>query len=207
MIEIDFHSLYPDLKNESVWLVTLNQELFNLVNSRYEVEILAKLSKRYRYVLEIGTFLASTSLTFLLNGAKRVFTVDKEVHPGNLLRLPFFEDSYDDSIVFLVGDSTDEKVHAYINSWCLSYTLFDFVFIDGGHDYDTVKNDFHLAMSVLEKDGIIVFHDYHPMWKGVMSFLDELDKNTLLYKIKNTSFVIFRREDNEDYWRNYFSQR
>lgn len=207
MIETDFYSLYPELRDTSVWLVTLNHELFNLINSRYEVEVIAKLAKKHRCILEIGTFLASTSLTFLLNGAKRVFTVDKEVHPNNLLQLPFFEDSYDDTIVFLVGDSTDKKVHAYINSWCLSNDLFDFVFIDGGHDYQTVKNDFHLALSVLDGDGTIVFHDYHPMWNGVVTFLNELDKNTKLYKIKDTSFVIFRRCDNEDFWRNYFSQR
>lgn len=45
---------------------------------------------------------------------------------------------------------------------------FDFVYIDGGHSYDTVKHDY----SMVKNSKIIVFDDYH--LAGVKKFVDEL---------------------------------
>lgn len=47
-------------------------------------------------------------------------------------------------------------------------TNFDFVYIDGGHSYDTVKHDY----SMVKDSKIIVFDDYH--LDGVKKFIDEL---------------------------------
>lgn len=57
--------------------------------------------------------------------------------------------------------------------------IYDFIFIDGGHDYETVKHDTELAMSVVSDGGIIAWHDYnHNPNNGVGTLIDELnDKN------------------------------
>ena len=36
----------------------------------------------------------------------------------------------------------------------------DIVFVDGGHDYATIKNDTEKALQLLKPNGIIVWHDY-----------------------------------------------
>jgi predicted O-methyltransferase YrrM len=37
---------------------------------------------------------------------------------------------------------------------------FDIVFIDGAHDYESVKADIDVALKFLADDGVLAFHDY-----------------------------------------------
>ena len=39
--------------------------------------------------------------------------------------------------------------------------LIDYVFLDGGHGYDTVKNDLNNCTEVILNDGIILCDDYN----------------------------------------------
>ena len=36
----------------------------------------------------------------------------------------------------------------------------DIVFVDGGHDYGTIKNDTEKALQMLKPNGVIIWHDY-----------------------------------------------
>jgi predicted O-methyltransferase YrrM len=40
-----------------------------------------------------------------------------------------------------------------------NYGYFDVVFVDGGHTYDEVRNDFQIYIHRVTKDGILIFHD------------------------------------------------
>jgi len=60
---------------------------------------------------------------------------------------------------------------------------FDLIWIDGGHSYETVKNDFVHSIDMLSDDGVIFFDDYteeksyppnNPIPLGVKPFIDEL---------------------------------
>lgn len=59
---------------------------------------------------------------------------------------------------------------------------FDFVYIDGGHSYETVKHDY----TMVKDSKIIVFDDYHI--EGVKKFVDELLKD------KNENFKVIYKE-------------
>ena len=37
----------------------------------------------------------------------------------------------------------------------------DYVFLDGGHAYETVKNDLHYSKPVLDNNGTILCDDYN----------------------------------------------
>ena len=37
---------------------------------------------------------------------------------------------------------------------------FDWVYIDGAHDYDSVRNDLHMCRRVVKRSGLIAGHDY-----------------------------------------------
>jgi len=50
---------------------------------------------------------------------------------------------------------------------------FDFIFIDAGHIYEEVKQDFQLWYPHLKIGGIIAFHDYTKTFEGVMNFVNE----------------------------------
>lgn len=70
-------------------------------------------------------------------------------------------------MVFLVGASKDFY-------GVLSPSTFDFVFIDGCHEYESVKQDIVLALSCLKLDGQIALHDYE--LPGVSRAIGELLK-------------------------------
>jgi predicted O-methyltransferase YrrM len=60
---------------------------------------------------------------------------------------------------------------------------FDFIFIDGGHSYETVREDVRMCKSLLSKNGVIVLDDYTndkaEIWAnyGIKKLVKELDLN------------------------------
>ena len=58
-------------------------------------------------------------------------------------------------LVQIVGNSNDiEVVHSV-----KEFQPFDFIFVDGGHDYETVNMDYQLYYPMLNKGGLMAFHD------------------------------------------------
>lgn len=52
---------------------------------------------------------------------------------------------------------------------------YDLAFIDGAHDYESVKSDIISSLNLLKPDGLLVFHDYkHPSHPGVEQAIDDL---------------------------------
>lgn len=51
---------------------------------------------------------------------------------------------------------------------------FDFIFIDGAHDYDSVRYDIKVAFSALKPGGFVCGHDYHSQGHGVVKAVNEL---------------------------------
>jgi hypothetical protein len=62
----------------------------------------------------------------------------------------------------------DYKLHKGFTTDTLTSTKFDFVYIDGGHSYETVKHDY----SMVKDSSIIVFDDLKIT--GVSTFVNEL---------------------------------
>jgi len=50
----------------------------------------------------------------------------------------------------------------------------DFVFLDGGHSYETVREDLQILTSNLKKDSIIICDDYNISHYGVKKAVDEI---------------------------------
>ncbi|MDD2898959.1 MAG: class I SAM-dependent methyltransferase [Desulfuromonadaceae bacterium] len=51
---------------------------------------------------------------------------------------------------------------------------FDFIFIDGAHDYDSIRFDIKVAFSALRPGGFVCGHDYHSEGHGVVRAVNEL---------------------------------
>lgn len=61
----------------------------------------------------------------------------------------------------------------------------DFVFLDGGHSYETVKKDLNILLSKLSKSKTIICDDYNQSSYGVKKAVDEIDKNKFKVSILN----------------------
>ena len=60
----------------------------------------------------------------------------------------------------------------------IDMSKIDYVFLDGGHDYDTVKNDLNNCIEVVNKNGTILCDDYNLSYApGVKKAIDEFVKN------------------------------
>ena len=56
----------------------------------------------------------------------------------------------------------------------IDMTKIDYVFLDGGHDYETVKNDLTYCLEVLNKNGTVLCDDYNlGSAPGVKKAIDE----------------------------------
>ena len=56
----------------------------------------------------------------------------------------------------------------------LDLTDIDYVFIDGGHSYETVKNDLNNCKAIIDNNGIILCDDYNLSYApGVKEAIDE----------------------------------
>lgn len=60
----------------------------------------------------------------------------------------------------------------------INMSEIDFVFLDGGHSYKTVKNDLFLILKNIKKNKIIICDDYDQKNYGVKKAVDELTNVT-----------------------------
>mgnify|MGYP001411382344 FL=1 len=59
----------------------------------------------------------------------------------------------------------------------IDMSKIDYVFLDGGHDYETVKNDLNNCIEVINKNGTILCDDYNLSYApGVRKAIDEFVK-------------------------------
>ena len=73
----------------------------------------------------------------------------------------------------------------------LNTTQFDYVFLDGGHKYETVKNDLQCLTNVIKNNGTILCDDYNLTYApGIKKAIDEYSKNyNFNLKIFNDRFA------------------
>ena len=67
----------------------------------------------------------------------------------------------------------------------IDMSKIEYVFLDGGHDYDTVKNDLNNCIEVIENNGTILCDDYNLSYApGIKKAIDEfVKKNEFNYEI------------------------
>ena len=73
----------------------------------------------------------------------------------------------------------------------MNMSKIDYVFLDGGHAYETVKNDLHCSKPVLENNGTILCDDYNlSQAPGVREAIDEfIEINKYKFKIISGRFA------------------
>ena len=79
----------------------------------------------------------------------------------------------------------------------LDMSKIDFVFLDGGHDYKTVKNDLNNSIEVVNNDGTILCDDYNLSYApGVKKAIDEFveEHNFKCELMHNTRFAKIEKQ-------------
>lgn len=140
--------------NEDTFLDIWNECLtFNIEQKPEEYKQLLELldnNWKHGYALEIGSNYGGTTAGFC-RLFKKVITIDIAYNP-NFDRLKAKYPGYS----YIIGDSTSNNVVDLIKSLGIK---FDFIFIDGDHSYEGVKNDYEKFKQFLADDGFMGFHD------------------------------------------------
>ena len=181
--------------------------------SALELAVLNELVRvrRPRRIFEIGTFNGRTTANLALNSppdavvytldlppsdrpktAGRLASGDEQYAAKDVVGHLFAEADFDgrEKIRQLFGDSARFDFTPYEGS-------VDFVFVDGSHHADYVRNDTEVALRLIgTSGGMIVWHDYaNPHWPGVTTTLNALaDCLEGLRHIDGTTLVLYAEE-------------
>ena len=180
------------------------------MTSDYEGWILAVLSKNSNKIFEFGTCSGKTTYLMALNSPENAkiysLTLNKEM-TKNIIKEKVdnkisFRNIINESIYekFLFsGSNVEKKINVIfensLNFNQSSYKNFDLIFIDGGHTYSVVKNDSEKSFEMLNKNGLIFWHDYVPgkeSAKDVVKYIHEIAKDKKIYHIKNTTLCFYK---------------
>lgn len=148
-------------------------------------DILAKYSKGKKNVVELGILLGR-STCILAEQAEHVTAIDIFVGKPIGDNVEHYNDLY-----------SYEQVSAFMAKWrpnvtvrqgdsCQfagEYSNVDLIFIDAGHLYYEVKQDFEAWYPKIMKDGLIIFHDYGNGHVGIDQFVDEIFTSGLVEKV------------------------
>ncbi|MDA7561917.1 class I SAM-dependent methyltransferase [Candidatus Pelagibacter sp.] len=102
--------------------------------------------------------------------------------PYSVEAVTYLLKKYKENIHLIKGDSNQllKKI---------DMSKIDYVFLDGGHAYKTVKNDLHYSKPVIDNNGTILCDDYNLSYApGVKQAIDEFVTNNNL-----KSEIIFER--------------
>lgn len=67
----------------------------------------------------------------------------------------------------------------------------DYIFIDGDHSYQGVRNDTEKALQLLKPGGVIVWHDYAAKSPGVLEYLAEFSRERPLFRLRKTCLAVY----------------
>ncbi len=195
-------ALFPDIQKCSVELVGVLAGVEGSVWMN-ELAILAGICRQIqpKLVFEFGTFVGLTTVNLAANtppGAI-VYTLDSPHDHPKLKAAPHEEryilrekagefyrnSSYYYKVRQLWSDSAEFDESQFVRQ-------VDFVFIDGSHSYEYVRNDTEKALRMLKHGGALFWHDYYHGWPDVVRFLHEHANELRIRHIEGTSLAISR---------------
>ena len=110
-----------------------------------------------------------------------------QLHLASQSSLDFTGSAVADKVTTLVGNSTTLDFSPWQSS-------IDFFFIDGGHDFETVKSDTENALgtAVIDKPSCIMWHDYRSLdYPALTCYLDDLSKDRDIFQIEDTKLCVW----------------
>ena len=163
------------------------------VVSHSELFFLCALAKHFApgKVFEIGTGFGGTSYNLSLNlpADAKIISLSRKIWPSGSVELGQFLKS--GRIELISSNSLDYDFSPYSGA-------IDLVFVDGGHDYETVKIDSINALRMIKPGGIIVWHDYSRWFPGVRRCLNKLGEELALRQVLGTSLVVYQSPDAQE---------
>lgn len=171
-----FHRLFENVRAASSLMKRMGSsdrdfdKAFEIINSDlrfspsqkiFEIRQLFEKIKRNDcvHICEIGTLKGGTLFLFCQAASPNAKLIAVDINMPPYRSMAYKKFARKDQKVFCVeGDSKADSTFRKVQS-ILKPELLDFLFIDGDHSYEGVKNDFEKYSVLVKKGGFIAFHD------------------------------------------------
>jgi len=158
---------------------------------------LLKLSENKSKICEIGVNAGHSLLLMVSANPEAEYLIfDLNGHAYTKPCVEYIKNAYPSTKITEIYGDSNITLKQYIESNDLH--TFDLIHIDGGHETQTVENDFTNTQKLLTKDGIVIFDDYNfgniktvidkYVDEGVVSeYTEDVIKTNLhfIYKVNN----------------------
>jgi predicted O-methyltransferase YrrM len=158
---------------------------------------LLKLSENKSKICEIGVNAGHSLLLMVSANPEAEYLIfDLNGHAYTKPCIEYIKNAYPSTKITEIYGDSNITLKQYIESNDLH--TFDLIHIDGGHETQTVENDFTNTQKLLTKDGIVIFDDYNfgniktvidkYVDEGVVSeYTEDVIKTNLhfIYKVNN----------------------
>lgn len=134
----------------------------NLTDAANESKIynLLKLSENKSKICEIGVNAGHSLLLMVSANPEAEYLIfDLNGHAYTKPCVEYIKNAYPSTKITEIYGDSNVTLKQYIESNDLH--TFDLIHIDGGHETQTVENDFTHTQKLLTKDGIVIFDDYN----------------------------------------------
>jgi predicted O-methyltransferase YrrM len=149
-------------------------------SSRPKLHVLAQLCRHSRQIIEVGTYRGRSARAFFDNAppAMKMIVVDAWAYNERGIQITSRDKQAFMSNLKDVMPRIDIYHHFSHEAADMIETAYglrfaDLVYIDGGHDYETVKRDIALYKRFVKPTGILCGDDYHKNWPGVVQAVNE----------------------------------
>ena len=187
--EVYVQELFPGIEKESVPIGVIN-ELTGHAN-KTDMLYVSAVAKHIgaKKMFEFGTYMGRTTFHLAHNNpAGQVFTLnlppERDPRYAPFMGVLFKGREEEMRITQIHSDSREFDTAPYRQQ-------FDFVFVDGDHSYDLVKNDTQKAFELLKQGGVIMWHDYAPKSDGLVRFFKEFTQDRPLFRIRSTCLLVY----------------
>ena len=187
--EVYATQLFPTLSGISVPLGVIHQESHH-ANHTDMVYVCGMASAvNAKRIFEFGTYRGQTTCGLA------TLCKDAQIYTLNLA--PDHDPRYAPYIGMYIAKSPDRDriTQIYHDSRTFDTTPYresmDYIFIDGDHSYEGVKNDTEKALQLLKPGGVIVWHDYAAKSPGVLDYLAEFSQERPLFRLRKTCLAVY----------------
>jgi predicted O-methyltransferase YrrM len=187
--ELPLPAIMPGVERIAVPLSAIHEETGHPNHAEMQYVVAAARHRRATRIFEFGTFLGRT--THHLAGtdpATRVWTLDlpQDENHWRFARHVgcYFENRPEAARITMLRQ----------NSFTFDPDLYrqsmQFIWVDGDHSYEGVKNDTEKAFDMLAPGGVIMWHDFGHESAGLVEYFVQFTRRMPLFQIRKTSILL-----------------
>jgi predicted O-methyltransferase YrrM len=161
---------------------------YTVEHNKSKIQNLTNLVKGKERICEIGVNAGHSLLIMLDSNPDAEYTLfDLNGHVYTEKCIEYIKLAYPSSKIEAIYGDSNVSLPNYLNRYQSMLQKFDMIHVDGGHELQTVVNDFIYSRLLLKPDGIIVFDDYN--FHNINVVIDYYVERNVIQKVDSPDII------------------